>query len=50
MHKNINVCWNIYYRDLKASGIYVVLYNVMSKDNSDQLSPLRIILAGGLAG
>ena len=38
------------FRDLKASGIYVMLYNLMSGDKEDNMSPLRIIFAGGLAG
>ena len=42
--------WNINFRDLKASGIYVVLYNLMSGNKEDKMSPLRIIFAGGLAG
>ena len=37
-------------RDIKASALYFVLYEFMSGDNTDTLSPLRIIFAGGLAG
>ena len=38
------------FRDIKASGIYVVLYNVMSGDRDEKLSPIRIVFAGGTAG
>ena len=43
----------IHCRDIKASGIYFVLYELMSGDTKDIISPLsaiRIIFAGGLAG
>ena len=42
--------FNTDFRDIKASGIYVVLYNLTSQDSEDKKSPLRIIFAGGLAG
>ena len=41
------------FRDVKASGIYFVLYELLSgdtKDNLSAVSALRIIFAGGLAG
>jgi len=48
------VGWSYYYfRDVKASGIYFVLYELLSgdtKDNLSAVSALRIIFAGGLAG
>merc|ERR1711962_1619123 len=40
-------------RDVKASGIYFVLYELLSgdtKDNLSAVSAIRIIFAGGLAG
>ncbi len=49
-HWRIFILSLIYYRDIKASGIYVVLYKAMSGDTGNTLSPLRIVIAGGLAG
>ena len=46
-------CSTTYYRDIKASGIYFVLYELMSGETKESLSvvsAIRIILAGGLAG
>ena len=47
------VILTIPYRDIKASGIYFVLYESMSGETKDSLSPvsaIRIVFAGGLAG
>ena len=51
--KYAQLCWTIRYRDIKASGIYFVLYELMSGETKDSLSPvsaIRIVFAGGLAG
>ncbi len=37
----------LFFRDVKASGFYVVIYQSVLDENS---SPQRVFLAGGLAG